>query len=76
MLSYLRTFSPRLYAFPPGQEQVSHPHQHGEQCCSVHTREFETECENKLIEKIMEDLRSKVKAFVRKTKPYDCHVFE
>ena len=40
------------------------------------SRDFVEECEANLIEKIMEDLKPKVEAFVRKTKPYDCHVFE
>lgn len=37
--------------------------------------EYIKEREDALIDKIVDDLRSKVKAFVRKTAPYNCHHF-
>lgn len=40
------------------------------------SKDFVEECESNLIEKIIEDLKPRIELFVRKTKPYDCHVFD
>jgi hypothetical protein len=37
--------------------------------------EYVKECEDALVDRIVDDLRAKVKAFVRKTAPYNCHHF-